>query len=77
MNMKIEIVFEGARLTVEGEWSEYGFDAGAILAGGVNITELMEAGRLITAIEDAAERQIKYDSDEWSLSAAVLNRRAA
>lgn len=75
--MQIKIVFEGSALTVEGEYSEHGFDVGAVLAGGVNITELMEAGRLLTAIEDAVERQLRYDSDEWSLSEAVLNRRAA
>lgn len=75
--MQVSVVFEGVPLTVEGEYSEHGFDVGAVLVGGVNITELMEAGRLLTAIEDAVERQLRYDSDEWSLSAAVLNRRAA
>lgn len=67
--MRMSIVFKGAPLTVEGEYSEeHGFEIDAVLAGGVNITELMDAGQLLTAIEDAVERQIKDDADEARIS---------
>lgn len=75
--MQVSVVFEGVPLTVEGEYSEHGFDVGAVLVGGVNITELMEAGRLLTAIEDAVERQIKDDADEARISRHLWNKEAA